>query len=66
MPVNATPVRKVMVLKINPKNPGGPPLAKFVAQHESHFAHCPAAASRRGTGKTDQPIAEQDSAKEHE
>lgn len=50
MPVDATPVRKVMVLKVNPQNPGGPPLAKFVNQHESHFAHCPAAAARRGTG----------------
>lgn len=47
MPVDAKPVKKVMVLKVNPKNPGGPPLAKFVDQHESHFAHCSAAAERR-------------------
>lgn len=53
MPVDAKPVRKVMVLKVNPKNPGGPPLAKFVDQYESHFAHCSAAAERRGTGKTE-------------
>lgn len=61
MPVDAKPVRKVMVLKVNPQERGGPPLAKFVGQHESHFASCPAAAARRGTGnkKTDQPSGEQ-------
>lgn len=47
MPVDFKPVRKVMVLKVDPKNPGGPPLAKFVDQYESHFAHCPAAEARR-------------------
>ncbi len=66
MPVDAKPVRKVMVLKVNPKNPGGPPLAKFVPQHESHFAHCPAATSRRGTGTQNQPSGEQASPEEQE
>ena len=51
MPVDAKPVRKVMVLTRDPANPGGPPLAKFVGQYASHFAHCPAAAARRGTGR---------------
>jgi hypothetical protein len=64
MPVDAKPIKKVMVLKINPKNPGGPPIAKFVNQHESHFASCPAAASRRGTGTQNPPNGEQDSPKE--
>jgi hypothetical protein len=47
MPVNAKPVRKVMVLKVNPQERGGPPLAKFVDQYESHFSSCPAAEARR-------------------
>lgn len=59
MPVDAKPIKKVMVLKINPQDRNGPPLAKFVDQYESHFAHCSAADARR---KPKTKPAEQDSA----